>query len=419
MTAMDALPTPKLTRPCEGSRWYSFYAMFSESFARGILERASLSANALVLDPWLGAGTTTSVASSLGFRACGFDINPAMVSIARGRLATRDVAIAAQRLIESTLSATKRSILSDDPLLTWFELDAARELRAWERSIAAIRATVAPEAADFLLTALFATVRHLAKSFKSKNPTWLKRPQIDSRIDATWQQVRSLLRQECGTRRQLAQAASPENDVRIEVGSSDALRLQDSSADFVLTSPPYCTRIDYAISTQLELAVLGVSDCSLRELRNRSMGTSTVRKTSDGVNNAWGATCTAALAQIARHRSKASKSYYLKTYVQYFRDLSSSLTELDRVLRPGGAACLVVQDSYYKSIQIDLAQIVIEMGQGLGWAQHDRMDFTATRNMRSINTRSRKYLSNVNAVESVLWLVKAKSDVRKQHGHAK
>jgi site-specific DNA-methyltransferase (adenine-specific) len=43
----------------------------------------------LVLDPFLGAGTTALVAAALGRRAVGIELNPAYVEIARRRLSAR------------------------------------------------------------------------------------------------------------------------------------------------------------------------------------------------------------------------------------------------------------------------------------------------------------------------------------------
>ena len=77
--------------------------------------------------------------------------------------------------------------------------------------------------------------------------------------------------------------------VRIEVASSDALPIEGGDVDIVITSPPYCTRIDYAVSTSLELAFLGFDyNTSVRRLRDRMIGTSTVRNILPEENPRWG-----------------------------------------------------------------------------------------------------------------------------------
>jgi hypothetical protein len=107
---------------------------------------------------------------------------------------------------------------------------------------------------------------------------------------------------------------------KIVAGDARALPFEDRSVDFVLTSPPYCTRLDYPISTSFELAALGMDpDVSLRDLRYASMGTPLIRKT-ESLEPAWPASVDKLLTRIEAHQSKNSDTYYLPTYRQYFGD---------------------------------------------------------------------------------------------------
>ena len=81
--AIETLPTPKLNRSSGCVGWYPFYAMFSESFARSVIDSIALPAGSIVLDPWLGVGTTAAVARQRGYSVLGRDINPVMVTISR------------------------------------------------------------------------------------------------------------------------------------------------------------------------------------------------------------------------------------------------------------------------------------------------------------------------------------------------
>ena len=62
----------------------------------------------------------------------------------------------------------------------------------------------------------------------------------------------------------------------IALGSSAHLPLDTSSIDAVITSPPYCTRIDYVIATLPELAILGLRPDELKGLRDKMIGTPTI-----------------------------------------------------------------------------------------------------------------------------------------------
>jgi DNA modification methylase len=65
--------------------FYKYYAGYSEAFVADALAALELDPKSIILDPWNGAGTTTSLASQLGHYACGVDLNPALVVIARAR----------------------------------------------------------------------------------------------------------------------------------------------------------------------------------------------------------------------------------------------------------------------------------------------------------------------------------------------
>ena len=98
----------------------------------------------------------------------------------------------------------------------------------------------------------------------------------------------------------------------------------NNSVGVILTSPPYLTRIDYAVAYARELAVLGIDVLGSRELRSSLMGTTLIRPVrADGP--AFGPLATDLLRRVSSHPSKASKGYYLKQVRQYLDDLCLSL----------------------------------------------------------------------------------------------
>lgn len=405
--AYPALANPKPAKSGSTGRscWYRFYAMFSEQFAEEVLQAASLPAGAVILDPWLGVGTTTAVAARAGYHAVGVDVNPVMVSVATGRCIDKMTATALVETIARASRTLKYAPLpKDDPLLAWFGKSAAASLRAWDRIIRDLHPGEShPVRAGFLHTVLFEAAWKLAAPYRAKNPTWVKQPSADNRTDCPAQEITNTVLSfarkkaaEC----LVGEAKSP----RIQLGTSTRLDgLPAKHADFVLTSPPYCTRIDYAVSTRIELAVLGYDNAAVGALRDATMGTSTIRGGEVKPNEAWGRGCNDLLATILNHPSKSSANYYYKTFVQYFADLHASLGEIGRCVKPGAGVVIVVQDSHYKGTLVDLAGIVAEMAVGMGWEEVRRDDYGVSQTMRRVNTRSRRYRDDATSVESVLW----------------
>ena len=430
MTSMVQLPNPKQNGTSSAGRtqWYPYYAGYSPDFVRAVIERAHLPEGSVVLDPWNGAGTTTQVAHDIGFTSAGFDLNPVMVLVAKSRLLRRDQIPSLLRQLCEVLkvarSCRKKLAVEDDPLLSWMRLSAAQAVRRVDR---AIRKTTCSDGTTqylagghrslsrpgaFLYAALFACLRDMLACFGSSNPTWLKVPQEpDARVSFSGTELESRMRLQVDEmlrafreEPRLEKLTTHRRCTKIHVASSAKLPLCDDQASIVITSPPYCTRIDYAVSTGVELAVLGYGfDTEVRELREAMIGTSTVQPHPPAPTEEWGPTCRRFLRRVGRHPSKASRNYYLKTHLQYFDGMYRSLREIRRCLRPGGHCVLVVQDSYYKDVHNDLPLILEEMTSSLGWSRILRADFPVTRTMAALNGRSRKYRASNAATESALW----------------
>jgi DNA modification methylase len=420
------LPLVAKRRPSrEGiDSWYPYYAGFSESFVRTVLESVPLAEGASVLDPWNGSGTTTRVADQLGFRALGFDLNPVAALVASAKLARpRDaehVLGLARRVVESSMVSSAK-VLHDDPLAEWLRPSVAGQYRLIEAAILSdlatgrTKLTVTPQSgnlpplASFLILALMRAARSLAAFRTTTNPTWVS-PGNDARgsrpmLGKRWLSTLEKMADELSTHAGSAKSAS-----ETHIADARSLPLQDASIDLVLTSPPYCTRIDYVVSTSFELAALGIGRQSpeFDRLRRAGMGTPLARK---GVPSApkrgWPDEVQALLRSIQAHPSKASQSYYYKTYWQYFNDCELALRELHRTLRPGGAAVLVMQSSYYKELRVDLPRLYVAFGRTIGLHGTLISEVEVQRALAQINSRSLRHRAETTYHESVVTLEKA------------
>ncbi len=382
---------------------FKYYAGFSDDFVISAIqkEQEQLNQDALiVLDPWNGSGTTTHACNQLGVKSIGVDRNPAMAVFAQARAACNS---SIEQIL--TTPALPSNVRSDDPLLTWFMPSSAKHIRGIEEGIKSIST---PEGRALGYIVLFNTTKNLLKKYHTSNPTWIKKPELKNRIRPSAQQIQLEFN---SIRSSLASHKFPEHNSSsksvIVTGDSCKLPLADSSINLTITSPPYCTRIDYAIATSIELSVLSCSQHKFSELREALMGATTVV---DGItsNSAWGKTCLDTLDSIRKHPSKASSGYYTKNFIRYFDSLFRSICEITRVTKAQGRCHMVIQDSYYKEIHIDLPIIASEMFIFNGWSLDCKTDFISTRNKATINSKSKKYKANKKATESVITLRKDK-----------
>lgn len=428
--------TPQISNPKRGKEsrigrasWYEYYAGYSTLFVADALAFADLGPGSRVLDPWNGSGTTTQVAAEQGYQTFGFDLNPVMVLVAKARLLDAAVYASIGSILDDLL-AKARSVdqeTPDDPLESWFVPESALTIRGVERSIQTVLmdsreyqtlssvATmdhVSPLAALFYV-ALFRTLRRLLSRFRCSNPTWLKQPcEPVERAITSYDEFSTVFREQVTTMAADLNAALPHRSLgpahKIDTALSASLPIGERSVDAVISSPPYCTRIDYVKKTGAELALLGARCASLRMLRDRMLGTPTVLRSVPEPERGWGLTCRTTVDRIYTHRSYASKSYYWKTYIQYFDGLYRSLKEIDRVLSDNGKCIIVVQDSYYKDLHIDLATITVEMAESFAWARTAQTDFLTSKTIVGINSHAMGNGNPKRATETVLAFQKAK-----------
>jgi hypothetical protein len=409
------------------SLYFDYYASFSHSFVRTLLGELGLDRGGSVLDPWNGIGTTTTVAHSLGFKIIGFDINPALCVIAKSRLLDSSVIPSLIPLSQEIITNSRRTrseYNESEPLTQWFRPRTAAVIRSIERSIFSIlidrhtdlsvyqmhSVSNVSSLACFFYVTLFKTARSFLSSFQSSNPTWIKVARgEDQLIELPRESIHSAFRQaldESINSLNLVppyQRESAAKSPTIDIADSRNLPLADGSILTVITSPPYCTRIDYAVATLPELSTIGCHNHNpLKRLRDNMIGTPTVSDRNIGIKKEWGDRARHFLSQVGSHNSKASGTYYQKFFCQYFNDFYLSLLELDRVLASGGNCVIVVQDSYYKEVHNDLAGITIDMVANLGWKLESRTDFPVKSLLANVNKSSRQYRKGSKAVESVL-----------------
>ncbi|MDH0708113.1 DNA methylase [Pseudomonas sp. GD03862] len=412
----------------EGRKLFPYYAGFSSSFVDSVFETLEIPNDSVILDPWNGSGTTTNTSLKHDYSVIGSDLNPAMIIVAKASLVSKFDIDSLLPLAHSIIKKSTKSyaVLEQDPLLNWFDSRSAEHIRKIESSINSTLVShthyvelgsseglekTTPIAAFFYLS-LFRSVRRMAASFVASNPTWTKVGKTpEEKVTASKEEIFSSFLTEVTLLGQQHKANTSTKEVdttklKLLLSNAESLPLSENSIGAVITSPPYCTRIDYAIATYIELALIRVGAEKFSLLRRELTGSSTVPKSYLEERIEWGPACLEFLESLKNHPSKASQTYYLKNHTKYFDSLYKSLNETARVLKPNAPCVLVVQNSYYKEIRNDVALIISQMAQGMGLKLNHQADFVAARSMVDLNKKSKSYINKRHTVESVLILEK-------------
>ncbi len=430
-----SLPSAKRT-PREKSgvhSWHPYYAGYSESFVLAAINHLGLKKGQTVVDPWIGSGTTNLVCEKSGLNSFGFDLNPVMTIFANAKhapVAQRDER-EISNIVESLFQATRQNLRKVD-ITGYSELSknikpqTARRLVALTRSISNREFDVTKINSDlsntlsaqpmsmdrcFFQAAAFILAREIAGTQRNSNPTWIKGTLVNKKspsyceLKDTYTSILRNMREssiENGT-----SYDSEKTNIAI-VGNSKNLPIQSESFDAVIGSPPYLTRIDYAVSTRIELAML-VGDYEYSRTRKKMMGSTTVPSSPPVISDKWGTTCCDCLQEIFKHPSKASNTYYYRNIANYFNDAFLSIVEVERILKPGARALIVVQSSYYKDIEIPLGDIYCEMADSLGMDARLAGREIVKNHIAHKNTRSRSYVKDRIYHEDVVELRKPKT----------
>ncbi len=405
--------------------WFDYYAGYSSAFVKDVL-RSLQNVQGPLLDPWNGSGTTTTTAHERGFDSIGIDINPAMIVVAKAKLLTPGITESLVPLANDVTKKARRLELPQhegEPLEEWFSPASAMRLRAFAEAICTLTTPVTAsrtlyqsdsiahfsDLTAFLLVALFRTTRSFMARFQASNPTWMKSPNSPSnRLRTSTETIAEHFTHHVRSMTEGIVPVSARVSTRITLAASSNLPLANETIGAVIASPPYCTRIDYAVATKPELAILG---CPLGdeffELRRKMIGGPVVSASDVVPQDEWGRNCLKLLDSIQSHNTKGSANYYYKTFAQYYDSLYSSLCEINRVSMPNADCVLVVQDSYYKDIHVDVSAHVSDMASNLGWGLIHRTDHETSMLMARLNPKAQKYRSSTGATESVLWFRKA------------
>jgi DNA modification methylase len=415
-------PTPKQPAPEHRRDWYPYYAGFTEDFVTGVL-KSHLGRASSVVDPWNGSGTTTVVCARQGLRSAGLDIIPSLTVIARARLtpdSVKDSLVPIGREILDSARRQRQDVDAEDPLKVWLRSSAVERIRAIQAAIHSVLSEVPnrsglpihslveglPLLACLYYTALFAVTKDVLSRFRATNPTWIRFPESSrNRLGPNWGDLedRFLSRVEY-LKARLTVPDSPGRRPRCSVrtGSATSQSFKTESFAAAITSPPYATRIDYVRAVLPELAVLGANLEDLEMLRRSATGSPVVRGVEDTEDDLLSPYAHSILKRIGRHPSKGSRAYYLPWMSNYLHSLQSGLRETTRVVKRGGPICIIVQDSYYKEIHMDLQRIITEIMLASDRKLMTRADYQVRNHRARSNPRASRYVKNREAYESLL-----------------
>jgi DNA modification methylase len=381
-------------------RWYKYKEAFSASLVEHLLRKYDVMAGRL-LDPFAGSGTALFAASELGMEAEGIELLP----IGQQVIATR---LCLESEFPDEDFAALRRWLATRPWKDTSARGSLLELRISsgaypKQTVEAIeRYTGAWQAENervrlVLRFALLCVLESI--SYTRKDGQYLRwdyrsgrrqgtRPfdkgpilDFDEAICAKLDEITHDL-QNGDERAELFPAEHLRGRIRLHEGSClDVMpRLPGNSFDVIVTSPPYCNRYDYTRTYALELALLGVEEQGLIDLRQRMLSCTVENRAKDllSMNSRWADALAAAdrqeLLQAILHYLEAQKSQGAlnnngipRMVRGYFYEMACVILECARALKSNAPLFMVNDNVRYAGASISVDMILSEIAEQLGF----------------------------------------------------
>lgn len=381
-------------------RCYKYKEGFSAALVEHLLHRFDV-AKGRLLDPFAGSGTALFAAQSLGWDADGIELLPIGQKIVAARqLLTKGYGLTEKNALQEW--ATQKpwqalTIIEELPELRItrgaYPSDTKQQIvNFWHAT--ANQPEFLREILRFALLCVLETVSYTRKD--GQYLRWDDRagrrvgkkpfdkghiPNFDVAITAKINEIISDLEPDAPQAELFPQPVQT-GQVQLYGGSCLAVLpdLPTAQYDAVFTSPPYCNRYDYTRTYALELALLGLDDRALIDLRQEMLSCTVENKAKellhlqpswiDAINAAENQPLLQTILSYLEQQKAAgllNNSGIPRMVRGYFYELACVIAECARVLKPNAPLFMVNDNVRYAGASVSVDLILSEIAEKLGF----------------------------------------------------
>ena len=378
-----------------GLRWLKYKEGFSAGLVKELLERTPAKS---MLDPFSGAGTSVLTAGSMGIPGTGIEIMPI------GNLAARAISAVSNGLEPDSFVKASNAIIdavsqdhyNDRYLFPHVPITKHAFPETTERDLAKAREFIAGVAEPSLSTILtLACVSVLEEiSYTRKDGQFLRWDPQSGRNVSRRLHKEFVPKLGESLRRRLVEIAADIPALKHKYGGAvtefidgssltELRHLPAATFDAVITSPPYANRYDYTRTYALELAYLGFDANQFKELRqallsatveNRPKREILAREYGDSKRFS-SATAMAndqealqeALGILKANVEHLSNRNIISLVENYFTEMALIISELGRLITPGGSLLMVNDNVRYHGEEIPVDLILSDFAEQSGF----------------------------------------------------
>lgn len=352
--------------------YYTYPAKFIPQLASRLIKEYSCEGD-VIIDPFMGSGTTVIEAIVNNRIGIGTDINDIAYLIAKVKTTPirsmdllqefhkieTDLRIRLNGNYAEFLKKSMPQIPENERIDYWFLPQQKEKLAIIFSRLLEINHS---DIRDFFLVA-FAQILKSSSIWlqKSVKPTRDPQKKIYEPFVLFANQAKKMIRKHDEFNRILdKKVINSINDFRIiQCQDSRNLPCEDEKAQVIVTSPPYVTSYEYADLHQLPSLWFGYLR-DLPEFRKKFIGSSYKNREKIDIKSTIAQTI---VEQLGESKKTREVRYY-------FADMFETFVEIKRTLRSGGKACIVIGNTQFQGVDILNAEFFQEQFENLGFTTH-------------------------------------------------
>lgn len=370
-------------------RWYSFVEGYSKDFIKSIIGEFE-DKNLVCLEPFSGSGTTALELQNMGIKCISFEVNPLMYLIGKVKLYGSYSAQEVLKWHNYIITKRNRCILEDlySEFSTLYEGEN-KEKWNFDKNVAiaveklriSILSIELKEYKDLFLVALSSILLEVSNLYRngkclSYKGDWkdlsLASEDVYSIFDRKIKNeiIPDIVVLEQTNRNFPSPANNYEYLFNEDCRTAIDTKVEDSSIDLVITSPPYLNSRDYTDTYMLELKTLGFAKNfeEIRALRNKTIRSHVQIKWTDTttINNPFLIDVLDKLKTAASDTGSWNESI-IDMIRLYFVDMQTLFELLYKKVKIGGRIYFNVSNSAYFGVKINTLELCASIAESEGF----------------------------------------------------